>query len=217
MNPVRPRGLLLDVGVVLFRSAWEMIEEFEVWAGVPAGTIPWRGPLDPVGDPLWQRHLAGEITEHDYWFAFAVACETAGVDPFPYDHVMRAVFQAGYTDIVRPEARDLVARCREAGLPVGLLTNELVALHGEEWVSAFHYFEHFDPIVDAERLGTRKPAPEPYLAALGGLGMTAEEVVFVDDNPLYVEGAERLGITAVWLDVTDPTAPFERAGELLGL
>ncbi|HEC09930.1 MAG TPA: HAD family hydrolase [Acidimicrobiales bacterium] len=217
MTSSRPRALLLDVGVVLFRSAWEMIEEFEQWAGVPAGTIPWRGPLEPEGDPLWRRHMAGEITEHDYWFAFADACEAAGVDPAPYDHVMRAVFQAGYTDIVRPRARELVDRCEEVGLPVGLLTNELVALHGEKWVRDFEMFDRFDPIVDAERLGTRKPAPEPYLAALSGLAMDAHEVVFIDDNPRYVEGARRLGITGVWLDVSDPAAAFDRAAALLGL
>ena len=42
-------GLLLDVGVVLFKSAWEIADDYERIRGLPRGTVVGRGPLDPGG------------------------------------------------------------------------------------------------------------------------------------------------------------------------
>ena len=57
------QGLLLDVGVVFFKSAWEIADDYERLRGLPAGTVVGRGPLDPEGDERWQRYLGGEATE----------------------------------------------------------------------------------------------------------------------------------------------------------
>ena len=39
------QALLLDVGVVLFKSAWEIADDYERLRGLPAGTVVGRGPL----------------------------------------------------------------------------------------------------------------------------------------------------------------------------
>lgn len=211
------KALLLDVGVVLFVSAWELLDEFERWKGLPPGTLPWRGALDPAGDAEWQRHLAGEITEGQYWFAFADRCQSAGADPAPFDHVMRAIFQGDYAPIVRHEARGLVDDVLAAGRPYGILTNELTALHGETWVRSRREFSEAHVLVDADALGVRKPDPRAYLAAIDGLGVPAANIVFVDDNRRYVDGAIAVGIDAIWLDVRDPGEAFAEARARLGL
>lgn len=213
----RAKGLLLDVGVVLFKSAWELLADFEAFCGLPPGTLPWRGALDPAGDPLWQRHLAGEITEGEYWMAFAAACEEAGASPGPYAHVMQAIFQAGYTDVVRPEAAALVADVKAAGLAYGILTNELEALHGRRFVETFPAFAEADALVDATRTGVRKPDPAAYRMAVEALGLAPADIVFVDDNPRYVAGGAAVGLQAVLLDVRDPAAAFAEARARLGL
>lgn len=213
----RAKGLLLDVGVVLFKSAWELLADFEAWLGLPPGTLPWRGALDPDGDPLWQRHLAGEIGEGEYWMAFAAACEEAGASTAGYAHVMQAIFQAGYADVVRPEARALVADVKAAGMAYGILTNELEALHGRRFVETFPAFREADVIVDATRTGVRKPDPRSYRLAVDALGLAPGDVVFVDDNPRYVAGGEAAGLQALWLDVRDPAAAFDEARRRLGL
>ena len=42
-------------------------------------------------------------------------------------------------------------------------------------------------------------------------------VVFIDDNPTYVEGGVRAGLQSVLLDVRDPAAAYREAAVLLGL
>ena len=71
-------GLLLDVGVVFFKSAWEIADDYERLRGLPAGTVVGRGPLDPAGDERWQRYLDGEATEREYWLDFAAKAVANG-------------------------------------------------------------------------------------------------------------------------------------------
>ena len=55
------KGVLLDVGGVLLPTPWERLEEFEAANRWPPRILPWRGPLDPATDPLWQSVQAGEL------------------------------------------------------------------------------------------------------------------------------------------------------------
>ena len=211
------RGLLLDVGVVFFKSAWEIADDYERLRGLPPGTVVGRGPLDRDGDALWDRYLAGEITERDYWLTFAAKAQENGAPLDGHPTLMRAMFQQPGVEAVRPEGIDLVDRCIAAGLRVGILTNELMDFQGRAWVEAQPWFASFPVLVDSSELGARKPAPEPYLVAIDLIGMPAEEIVFVDDNPTYVRGGLDVGLRSILLDVRDPAAAFDAAARELGL
>ncbi len=210
-------GLLLDVGVVFFKSAWEIADDYERLRGLPVGTVQGRGPLDAAGDPLWDRYLAGEITERDYWLTFAATAQANGAPLDGHPTLMRAMFQQPGIEAVRPEALALVERCRAAGLRVGILTNELMDFQGREWVEAQPWFDWFGVLVDSSELGMRKPAPGPYLVAIEQMGMPAEQIVFIDDNPTYVAGGVDVGLRSILLDVRDPAAAFDEAARDLGL
>lgn len=211
------RGLLLDVGVVFFHSAWEIADEFERLAGLTPGTVEGRGPLDAGGDAQWERHLAGEITEREYWLTFAQKAVDRGAPLNGHPTLMRAMFQ--YPGIVgpRPEAMALVQECRARGIAVGILTNELMDFQGRAWVESQEWFPWFGVLIDSTEFGIRKPAPDPYLAAIAGMGMPAQDLVFIDDNPLYVEGGTAVGLRSILLDVRDPAAAFDEAARELGL
>jgi putative hydrolase of the HAD superfamily len=210
-------GLLLDVGVVLFKSAWEIADDYERLRGLPVGTVQGRGPLDPEGDDLWERYLAGEATERDYWLSFAARAEANGAPLDGHPTLMRAMFQQPGVEAVRPEAMALVEQCRAAGRRLGILTNELMDFQGRAWVEAQPWFPYFPVLVDSSEIGMRKPDPEPYLMAIEQMGLPAERLVFVDDNPRYVAGGEAVGLRSVLLDVRDPAAAFREAAALLGL
>ena len=78
---------------------------------------------------------------------------------------------------------NVAALCREAGLA-----------------------ESLQVIVDSARLGVSKPAPGIFLAALDGLDLLPEEVVFIGDS--YARDmvpARALGMKTVWLRVPAAT------------
>ena len=131
--------------------------------------------------------------------------------------LMRSLFQQPEIDGVRPEARALIVACREAGIPLGILTNELMDFQGREWVEAQDWYPWFGVLVDSTELGVRKPDPQPYLVAIEQMGIPAGELVFIDDNPTYVQGGLDVGLPSILLDVLDPGAAFDEAARLLGL
>jgi putative hydrolase of the HAD superfamily len=58
---------------------------------------------------------------------------------------------------------------------------------------------YFDAVVVSGELGWRKPHRLIFDTALQGLGVSAEQALFVGDNfELDVVGAARAGIAAVW-------------------
>lgn len=211
--PSSPSGpaLLLDVGVVLLKSAWEIADRFEELCGLAPRTIPGRGPFDEGGDPLWARHLAGELTERDYWLGNAEVAVSRGAPLRGQPHLMRAMFQ--HPDITphRPEALDLLRWARAHGVTTAIFSNELMDFQGREWVEAQEWFPLFDVVVDATEVGIRKPDLRVYDLVVEKVGVPAGRCVFVDDNPSYVAAGEQSGLVSVFLDVLDPAAAFDRA------
>lgn len=211
------QGLLLDVGVVFFKSAWEIADDYERLRGLPAGTVVGRGPLDPEGDERWQRYLGGEATEREYWLDFAAKAQANGAPLDGHPTLMRAMFQTPGIEATRPEAIELVIKARAADLPVGILTNELMDFQGREWVESQDWFPWFDVLIDSTELGIRKPDRQPYLVAIEQMDLPAQEIVFIDDNPTYVRGGEAVGLQSLLLDVSDPGEVFIDAAKRLGL
>ncbi len=214
---MKARGLLLDVGVVFFKSAWEIADDYERLRGLPAGTVVGRGPLDPAGDERWQRYLGGEATEREYWLDFAAKAQANGAPLDGHPTLMRAMFQTPGVEVTRPEAIELVAKARAADLPVGILTNELMDFQGREWVESQDWYPWFDVLIDSTELGIRKPDPQPYLVAIEKMKLPAQDIVFIDDNPTYVRGGEAVGLQSLLLDVSDPGEVFIDAAKRLGL
>ena len=62
----------------------------------------------------------------------------------------------------------------------------------------------FDAQVFSHEVGTLKPDPRTYRAALGALGVQAAQALFIDDAPTNVRGALELGMVAYQFVGTDP-------------
>jgi putative hydrolase of the HAD superfamily len=64
----------------------------------------------------------------------------------------------------------------------------------------------FDAIIVSGDLGTGKPHPEPFLAALEALDVSAEQAVMVgNDEARDIAGAQALGIRTIWVQPGDPS------------
>jgi HAD superfamily hydrolase (TIGR01509 family) len=208
MNQREFEALLLDIGDVITAPVWAQFDELEQVIGA---TLTGRGPDDP-DDDLWLQHKRGEITFVEYWEQYA---ERNGFADW------RDLFRQLGTHLPHrfgdPDAYALMADARAAGYKVGVLTNDGVAINGTDFFEGIPEFQQLDAFVDARAKGFAKPDPEPYLRAAAELEVEPARVVFLDDAQACVDGAERVGMTAVLVNPIDKRPAFARARSLLGL
>lgn len=198
------KALVLDFGGPVLRTPFELLRGGERRVGLPAGSLAWTGPFDPAADPDWRRMQRGDITEREYWLARAAEfAALTGREP-GFRGLMDVLFDGTEDELVRPEARDAVAVVRRAGLATAVLTNDMRAFHGDEWVARMSILRSMDVVVDGSVEHVLKPDPRIYRLAVERLGVEPADCLFVDDQPANVAGAEAVGMATVWFDVTAP-------------
>ncbi len=217
-NAKKQKALILDFGGVVTRTLFETHDITERALGLPAGTLTWRGPVDPATDPLWVSMQAREITERDYWMTRTR--EVGAMLGEEWDDMKTFVQRARGADaelVLRPEARDAILRAKEAGLKLAILSNELDLFYGVEFRKRFPLIELFDVIVDATYTKILKPDPRAYEQVLAEVGLDRADCVFVDDQKKNIEGAEAVGLPYVHFDVTRPADSYAQALKMLGI
>ena len=211
-------ALVLDFGGVISRTLFETHALSEAALGLPAGSLTWRGPFDPDGDPLWQDMQADLISERDYWSVRAL--ETGRLLGHEWTDMATFVRHARGDDVdavIRPEALAAIGAARAAGHRIAILSNELELFYGAGFVKRLDWIGPADVVVDATHTRILKPDARAYAACVEQLGLPARACVFVDDQLRNVRGAERAGLQAVHFDVTRPADSFRRALERLGV
>ena len=88
-------------------------------------------------------------------------------------------------------ARSLRGRARTA-----ILSNSADGAREEE-ERRFGFAAIFDPICYSHELGVAKPEPDAYLRTLEALGAGPDDVLFIDDHELAIDGAAAVGIRGV--------------------
>lgn len=210
-------ALVLDFGGPVLLTPFELVAD---QPGTPAhGLLHQRGPLAPVDDPDsdWEELQAGRITERAYWDARAEQWHASGGDGADITVMIAHLYEPPRRELVREQARALLRDARTAGLAVGILTNDLRAFHSEEWIERIEIVGDVDVVVDGSVEGHLKPAPRLYELLSERLGVAFADMVFLDDQPTNIRGAEALAISSVWFDVTDPDASYAEVRKLLGL
>ncbi len=211
------RALILDFGSVVSVSPFEINRKVERRLGLPEASLGWRGALDPANDPLWREMEADRISERDYWDARAAETGALlGQCWKPLDF-FRAIRGADLNEDVRPEVVSLVRDARHAGLKIGLLSNELELYYGPEAIARLDMMHLVDHVVDATLTGILKPDPRSYMASLNGLGLSAGQALFVDDQHRNVAGALKVGIPSVHFDIRNPACSLMTVRVALGL
>jgi putative hydrolase of the HAD superfamily len=210
------KAVVLDFGGPVLVTPFERLRDLERSLGLAPGTFDWRGPFDPGADPLWRSMQAGELTEPAYWAERAAeVAAVSGTDGVPA--MMARLFDGPEDELVRPQARALVAEARAAGLETAVLTNDLHAFHEPAWIARMRVLAEVGCVVDTSHHGTRKPEPAAYRLVLDRLGVAADQAVFVDDQPANAAGAEAAGMAAVWFDVTRPDHGYRQVRQAIGL
>ena len=202
--------LLLDFGGVCLLNPVEMHHILEERLRLAPGTFTWLGPVDPSTDQLWQRMIdADGITERDYWEIRAREVgETVGREMSTRDF-MRTLYEPATDEMIRPGCRRTVAVARQHGWGVAVFSNDLRTFHGPEWAASIPMLQDVDQVIDCADGPALKPRRAAYEWALGELDAEPSRVLFVDDQPGNVAGAEACGIESIWFDIADAEAAWD--------
>lgn len=212
------KALVLDFGGVISRTIFETQSENELALGLPPGSLNWRGPFDPSGDPLWRAMQAGEISERDYYFARAQETgRLVGEDWTSLPQFLQRIRGAEPQSAIRSEAITAMEAVKETGAKLAILSNELDLFYGPDFRAKLAFLADVDLIVDATYTGILKPDPRAYAFVTDGLALTAGGCVFVDDQIKNVRGAEKAGFRTIHFDVTRPAESYRAALKHFGL
>jgi putative hydrolase of the HAD superfamily len=217
MTELARKGLLLDFGGVISVTLFERHAVSEQVLGLPPGTLTWRGPFNPEGDPLWADMLADRIAERDYWARRASEVGRLCGENWDMLTLIRRTCGPDANRHIRPEAVRTIRRAKAAGSRVGILSNELELFYGRDTMDRLDILKEMDSLIDATHTHILKPDARAYELGCEALGLSASQVVFVDDQPRNIEGACRAGLETVQFDVTNPASSFAEAETRLGL
>jgi putative hydrolase of the HAD superfamily len=211
------KALIFDFGGPVLLTPFELRAVGEESMGVPAGSLAWTGPFDPDADPQWRAFQSGEMTEREYWAIQAEKFAQLTGEPATMPALMGHLYDGSPEQLLRPGAVALIRDAKAAGIPVGLLTNDLTTFHDADWVARMTILEEFDCVVDGRADGVMKPNAAAYELICNRMGFAPEDCVFIDDQVVNLDGAEAVGLIGVYLDPTDPEPAYAKARILLGL
>lgn len=210
-------ALVFDFGGPVLLTPFELRAVGERSLGLPAGTFAWTGPFDPDSDADWRTFQSGGMNEREYWARRCEEFHELSGEPAEMPYFMAHLYSGSEDELVRPAARQLIGDAKAAGIPVGVLTNDLTAFHDQAWLDRMTILREFDYMVDGRSDGVMKPDPRAYTLMAERMGVEPSECVFIDDQPGNIVGAAAVGMQCVALDPVDPAPAFDRAREMLGL
>ncbi len=210
---MRPEAILFDLDDTLISydgasdAAWLEISRGYVEAARPAfGLETMLAALEKQRRWFWDDPERHRIGRQDLFAArreiIRVALLGIGVtDPDVPDRLA-----GDFTDVqdrlvcLFPGTIDALDRFRREGMRMALITNGTVRLQQAK-IDRFGLGPYFEFVQIEEAAGVGKPDPRAYILALDRLRLEARQVWMVGDNLVWdVQGAQRLGIFAVWND-----------------
>jgi glucose-1-phosphatase len=182
-----PRFLYFDLGKVLVDfSVDQMLRQIAAVAELTPEQV--RETVFAGG--LMRAHETGRLSSRDFHAAF---CAATGRRP-DFDRLLAAAAEIFTLNLpVLP----IVAQLRQAGYPMGILSNTCET-HWPYCLDRYRIVaEGFDIHALSYKIGAMKPDAAIFHAAAELCGCRAEEIFFVDDLPGHVEGARAAGFDAV--------------------
>lgn len=186
------RAIIFDVGRVLVR----------VDLARAMGDLAGKAALSPTElwsiiekDPHWSDWQEGRIQPRDWCLrlssrlggqvSFEKFCElwNAALDPEP-------VFEDSFFERLGRKHR------------LALVSNT-DPIHVAHMEANYTFFRYFPQRIYSCRVGTSKPNPLIYRAALEASRVKAEQALFIDDVPAFVEGARRLGMEGLVFETAE--------------
>ena len=204
-------AVVFDLGGVITESPMTAFAAYEAEAGLPAGLVRRLNSTDPDTN-AWARYERNELDVAGFTAAFEAEALAAG------HTVSAARVLEGLRGELRPEMVAAVRRLKEAGLPIGLLSNNVAPM--ERTGELGELLALFDAIVESSVEGVRKPEPEIYRRALTRLSeavgrpIEAGDCAYLDDLGINLKPARALGFATI--KVVEPGPALAELSQLVG-
>jgi putative hydrolase of the HAD superfamily len=205
------RAVVFDLGGVLTESPMHAFAAYEAEAGLPPGLIRRLNSTDPDTN-AWARFERNELDVAGFTDAFEAEALAAG------HRVDASRVLAALAGDLRPAMIAAVHRLKDAGLPLGLLSNNVAPM--ERTGRLGELLDLFDAVVESSVEGVRKPEPEIYRRALTrlsdavGRSIEAAECAYLDDLGINLKPARALGFSTI--KVIEPGPALAELSELVG-
>lgn len=179
------KALIFDFGNVVVTNDWDYVcpekdKEFTSYFGVTMQDFK-RG-----WDAAWPLMRVGDVSEDEFWRLFLTKSGVHNID-IPHAKKLWRKYQSTLPGMI-----DLIIRLRNRYILVGCTDN------GKEWVDYYkqtYYLDsYFDAIVCSADVKYHKPNPKIYEMAIEKTGVDPNEIVFIDDSTLPLEGAKKAGM-----------------------
>jgi putative hydrolase of the HAD superfamily len=192
------RVVVFDYGEVISRSPSETDRaELVRIAGIP-------------GEPFWERYWAhrdaldrGDLSVTDYWRTIADEVDAAW-GPGVVQQLWAADFRSWIS--VEPRTVELLAQMHAGGTRLALLSNA-----GFDFSDPFRFSpmgQYFERIFVSAEMNALKPEPAIYLEVAAELGITPQQMVFIDNKSVNTDAAAALGVTVHHFTGVEPLAEF---------
>jgi putative hydrolase of the HAD superfamily len=205
-------AVVFDLGGVITESPMHAFAAYEAEAGLPEGLIRRLNSTDPHTN-AWARFERNELDVAGFSEAFEAEALAAGY------RVDAARVLAALAGDLRPEMVAAVERLKQAGFPLGLLSNNVAPMERSGRLGEL--LGLFDAIVESSVEGVRKPEPEIYERALTRLSdavgrpIGAADCAYLDDLGINLKPARALGFATI--KVVAPAEALAELSRLTGL
>jgi glucose-1-phosphatase len=196
LGAMQPKFLYFDLGKVLVDFS---VEKMLGQMAAVAGVTPERIREVIFSASLLHDHETGRVSSRQFHEAF---CEATGTRP-DFERLLTATTEIFTLNLpVLP----IVAQLRQAGYPMGILSNTC-EMHWEYCVRHYRILsEGFDVHALSYKIGAAKPDAAIFHAAAEMAGYRPEEIFFVDDIAGHIAGARAVGFDAVQFTTAEALA-----------
>ncbi len=182
----KTRAVVFDFGGVFMKTVdYTVRHQWDDRLSLPHGSVE----RVVHGSESWRLAQTGLISLDAYWADVATQLKLDAEEIRQLAHD----FYSG--DELDQELVDYARQLRARGHAVALLSNDSPALLDK--LQILQISDLFDPLVISALIGVMKPAAAAYQTVLDKLNCPPEQVIFIDDMPANISGAQVVGIHAL--------------------
>ena len=186
MSQRKIRAIIFDIGRVLIRvDVARAVERLP-----PSVSLsPKEAWTSLEKDPRWPDWQEGRMSPRDWHLHVSKRLDTS----LSFDHFVQA-----WNAALDPKPIQDMVFLERLSKPYRLaLLSNTDPIHVAHMEATYEFFRLFPARIYSCAVGASKPNPLMYREALRACKIGAEEALYIDDIPAYVEAAQRLGMSGI--------------------